>query len=67
MVFMHEILQKLIYSDMYTEIDDYYIPKVIAKIKSELGGVGGGHKLAGGIRLSKPSYNLLKEKADELI
>ncbi len=40
---------------------------IISKIKKELGGVGGGHKLAGGIRLSKPSYNLLKEKVDEFI
>lgn len=40
---------------------------VISKIKKELGGVGGGHKLAGGIRLSKPSYNILKERVDEFI
>ncbi|MFX1426523.1 MAG: DHH family phosphoesterase [Promethearchaeota archaeon] len=39
----------------------------ISKIKNELGGVGGGHKLAGGIRLSKPSYNRLKNKIDEYI
>ncbi|MFX0104774.1 MAG: DHH family phosphoesterase [Candidatus Hodarchaeota archaeon] len=40
---------------------------IISKIKKELGGVGGGHKLAGGIRLSKPSYNILKERIDEFI
>ncbi|UCD00971.1 MAG: DHH family phosphoesterase [Promethearchaeota archaeon] len=40
---------------------------VISRIKKELGGVGGGHKLAGGIRLSKPSYNLLKKRIDEFI
>ncbi|MFX1378787.1 MAG: DHH family phosphoesterase [Promethearchaeota archaeon] len=43
------------------------INKIITNIKKELGGVGGGHKLAGGIRLSKPSYNLLKIKIDDLI
>ncbi len=40
---------------------------VISRIKDELGGVGGGHKLAGGIRLSLPSYNLLKKRVDSLI
>ncbi|MFX1567177.1 MAG: DHHA1 domain-containing protein [Promethearchaeota archaeon] len=40
---------------------------IISNIKKELGGVGGGHKLAGGIRLSKPSYNILKKKVDEFI
>ena len=43
------------------------VNQIITKIKKELGGVGGGHKLAGGIRLSKPSYNLLKMRIDELI
>ncbi|MFX0000239.1 MAG: DHH family phosphoesterase [Candidatus Hodarchaeota archaeon] len=43
------------------------VNKIIANIKKELGGVGGGHKLAGGIRLSKPSYNLLKKRVDEFI
>jgi nanoRNase/pAp phosphatase (c-di-AMP/oligoRNAs hydrolase) len=43
------------------------VNKIISKIKSELGGVGGGHKLAGGIRLSKPSYNRLKTFADDFI
>ncbi|MFX1312540.1 MAG: DHH family phosphoesterase [Promethearchaeota archaeon] len=40
---------------------------IISKIKNELGGLGGGHKLAGGIRLSKPSYNRLKTTIDNLI
>ncbi|MFX1308761.1 MAG: DHH family phosphoesterase [Promethearchaeota archaeon] len=43
------------------------VNKIITNIKKEFGGVGGGHKLAGGIRLSKPSYNLLKERIDEFI
>jgi single-stranded DNA-specific DHH superfamily exonuclease len=43
------------------------VNKIISKIKSELGGVGGGHKLAGGIRLSKPSYNRLKTFIDDFI
>jgi hypothetical protein len=43
------------------------INKIITNIKREFGGVGGGHKLAGGIRLSKPSYNLLKKNIDKLI
>ncbi len=43
------------------------INKIIANIKKEFGGVGGGHKLAGGIRLSKPSYNLLKNRIDDFI
>ncbi len=43
------------------------VNKIISNIKKELGGVGGGHKLAGGIRLSKPSYNLLKKRADDFI
>lgn len=43
------------------------VNQVITNIRKELGGVGGGHKLAGGIRLSKPSYNLLKKRADEFI
>ena len=40
---------------------------IISEIKKELGGVGGGHKLAGGIRLSKPSYERLKTLVDEFI
>jgi len=43
------------------------INSIISKIKGEYGGMGGGHKLAGGIRLSKPSYNLLKNKIDDFI
>ncbi|MFW9864761.1 MAG: DHH family phosphoesterase [Candidatus Thorarchaeota archaeon] len=43
------------------------VNKIISRIKNELGGVGGGHKLAGGIRLSKPSYIRLKESADQFI
>ena len=43
------------------------VNKIISKIKHELGGLGGGHKLAGGIRLSKPSYNRLKTNIDHLI
>ncbi len=46
---------------------DNGVNKIISRIKKELGGVGGGHKLAGGIRLSKASYNILKETADEFI
>jgi len=46
---------------------DNGVNKIISRIKKELGGVGGGHKLAGGIRLSKPSYNLLKKRVDDLI
>ena len=46
---------------------DNGVNKIISRIKNELGGVGGGHKLAGGIRLSKPSYNILKNRADYLI
>ncbi|MHA1273637.1 MAG: DHH family phosphoesterase [Promethearchaeota archaeon] len=40
---------------------------IINRIKKEFGGMGGGHKLAGGIRLSIPSYKRLKSKIDELI
>ncbi|MFX0002921.1 MAG: DHH family phosphoesterase [Candidatus Hodarchaeota archaeon] len=43
------------------------INKIITNIKREFGGVGGGHKLAGGIRLSRPSFNLLKSRIDEFI
>ena len=39
----------------------------IAKIKNEFGGMGGGHKLARGIRLSKPSYLRLMDTVDEFI
>ena len=40
---------------------------IIVKIKNELGGSGGGHKLAGGIRLSIPSFNRLKNNIDKFI
>ncbi|MBN1800186.1 MAG: DHH family phosphoesterase [Candidatus Lokiarchaeota archaeon] len=43
------------------------VNKLIERIKADFGGMGGGHKLAGGIRLSKPSYNLLKSKIDDYI
>ena len=43
------------------------VNKIISLIKERLGGMGGGHKLAGGIRLSKPSYNILKNTIDEII
>ncbi|MHA1986893.1 MAG: DHH family phosphoesterase [Promethearchaeota archaeon] len=43
------------------------VNSVISRIKKELGGVGGGHKLAGGIRLSLPSYNRLKKDAEDFI
>ncbi len=43
------------------------VNKLIERIKVDFGGMGGGHKLAGGIRLSKPSYSLLKTKIDEYI
>jgi len=55
-------------SRKYLEKDNALgVNQIITKIKKELGGVGGGHKLAGGIRLSKPSYNLLKMRIDEFI
>jgi RecJ-like exonuclease len=40
---------------------------IISKIKQELGGMGGGHKLAGGIRLSRASYKRLKKRIDNII
>ena len=43
------------------------INSIIGKIKGEYGGMGGGHKLAGGIRLSKPSYRLLKNNIDNFV
>ncbi|TXT62800.1 MAG: RecJ-like exonuclease [Promethearchaeota archaeon] len=43
------------------------VNKIIHNIKEELGGTGGGHKLAGGIRLSIPSYKRLKKKIDQYI
>ena len=41
--------------------------KIISRIKNDLGGTGGGHKLAGGIRLSKASYKRLRENVDDFI
>jgi hypothetical protein len=46
---------------------DNGVNSIISGIKKELGGLGGGHKLAGGIRLSLPSYNRLKNHADDFI
>ncbi|MFW9772550.1 MAG: DHH family phosphoesterase [Candidatus Thorarchaeota archaeon] len=43
------------------------VNKVITRIKGELGGNGGGHKLAGGIRLSIPSFNRLKNDIDHFL
>ncbi len=40
---------------------------IISRIREEFGGIGGGHKLAGGIRLSIPSYNRLKAQVDDYI
>ena len=47
--------------------NNFGVNKIISRIKESLGGSGGGHKLAGGIRLSIPSYNLLKQKIDNII
>jgi hypothetical protein len=54
-------------SRKYLENDHKGVNNVINTIKQKLGGTGGGHKLAGGIRLSIPSYNLLKENVDKFI
>jgi len=54
-------------SRKYLENNKKGVNKVISTIKQNFGGTGGGHKLAGGIRLSIPSFNLLKEKVDEFI
>lgn len=43
------------------------VNQVITKIKDTLGGMGGGHKLAGGIRISIPSYKYLKENIDKYL
>ena len=40
---------------------------VIQRIKEDLGGMGGGHKLAGGLRLSKPSFDRLKKNVSKYI
>ncbi len=40
---------------------------IIQRIKEDLGGMGGGHKLAGGLRLSKPSFNRLKKNISDYL
>ena len=47
--------------------EDNGVNNIISRIKKELGGVGGGHKLAGGIRLSLPSYNRLKKDSNDFL
>ncbi|MFX0187322.1 MAG: DHHA1 domain-containing protein [Candidatus Hodarchaeota archaeon] len=47
--------------------NDKGVNTIINRIKDDLGGMGGGHKLAGGIRLSIPSYNRLKDNIDNYI
>ena len=47
--------------------NDKGINTIINRIKDDLGGMGGGHKLAGGIRLSIPSFNRLKDNIDNYI
>jgi len=54
-------------SRKYLENDHAGVNKVISMIKQKLGGTGGGHKLAGGIRLSVPSFKLLQKNADDFI
>jgi single-stranded DNA-specific DHH superfamily exonuclease len=54
-------------SRKYLENDHKGVNQVINIIKQKLGGTGGGHKLAGGIRLSIPSYKLLMERIDEFV
>ena len=51
-------------SRKYLENNELGVNKVISVIKEDLGGTGGGHKLAGGIRLSIPSFNILKQRID---
>ena len=40
---------------------------IINRIKEDLGGMGGGHKLAGGLRLSIPSFKRLKDNIGNYI
>jgi len=54
-------------SRKYLEDGHMGVNKVISAIKQKLGGTGGGHKLAGGIRLSVPSFNILKKNTDDFI
>lgn len=46
---------------------DNGVNNTISEIKDKFGGMGGGHKLAGGLRLSIPSYNKLIENVDNLL
>jgi hypothetical protein len=43
------------------------VNQVISRIKERYGGMGGGHKLAGGLRLSSASYQRLKENIDQIL
>jgi len=54
-------------SRKYLENNELGVNKIINAIKENLGGTGGGHKLAGGIRLSIPSFNILKQRVDGFI
>ena len=54
-------------SRKYLENDHMGVNSVISAIKQKLGGTGGGHKLAGGIRLSIPSFNILKSNVDDFV
>ncbi|MBD3255214.1 MAG: hypothetical protein GF383_08985 [Candidatus Lokiarchaeota archaeon] len=47
--------------------DDIGVNTIITRIKEKLGGMGGGHKLAGGLRLSKPSYARLRKNIQKYI
>jgi len=47
--------------------DNLSVNNVISRIKEIFGGSGGGHKLAGGIRISVPSYKQLIKKIDEIL
>ncbi|GAH34384.1 unnamed protein product, partial [marine sediment metagenome] len=40
---------------------------VIENIKKDLGGIGGGHKLAGGIKISPNSFHILRENIDKFL
>jgi len=54
-------------SRKYLENDHMGVNMVISMIKQKLGGTGGGHKLAGGIRLSVPSFKILQKNVDDFI
>ena len=43
------------------------VNSIIHRIRTDFGGTGGGHKLAGGLRLSIPSFNRLKNNIDHYI